>query len=131
MKLTIGERAVLLGILPKEGNIDTLKSLRKFRESLSLADEEKEQIQWRLEYKCPSCGNSMFLPELVKCGDCDVWLETTGNGQWDSSRDPNKDVHVSLTMSSIIVGALTKMNANSRLTEELIPLYEKFIESEE
>ena len=130
MKLIIGERAALLGILPREGNIDTLKALRKFKESLSLSEEEKQGISWKLEYKCPGCNQAMFLPATVKCGSCDVWLETTGRAQWDLSLDPNKDVFVTSTVSNIIFESLTKLDKASRLTEELVPLYEKFVSEE-
>ena len=40
MKLKIIERITLLDILPKEGNFNTLKTLRKLKENISLSEEE-------------------------------------------------------------------------------------------
>lgn len=127
MKLTIGERAVLLTLMPKEENFETLKMIRKFKESLSLSEEEKATIRWRLEYKCPTCGEVALFSAPAKCGKCDVWFEPTGSGQWDSTLDPNKDVFITPTISTIIVTTLNKMSDKKKLTEELVPLYEKFV----
>ena len=131
MKLTIGERAMLLAILPREGNFDTLKIIRKFRESLSLSEAEKEQIRWRLEYQCPQCHAKGMLPVPVKCGECNIWMEPTGQGQWDSANDPNKNIFMTPAILTIIVSTLGKLNDKKQLTEELIPVYEKFINPNE
>ena len=131
MKLAIMERIIVLGVLPKEGSIDTLKALRKFKESLSLSEEEKTKINWRLEYKCPKCGEALYLPVPTKCATCNVWLESTGAGQWNAADDPNKDVFVPATINGIIVSTLTKMNEKNKLTEELIPIYDKFVGQED
>jgi hypothetical protein len=130
MRLTIRDRVQLLGLLPKEGNIDTLKALRKFRESLSLTESEKEEARWRLEYRCPKCNGTMFLPEPAKCGECNVWMDLTGAGQWDTTKDPNKDVFVPGTINVIVVSTLSKMNEKGKLTEELISLFDKFCPSD-
>ena len=127
MKLSISERAILIAILPKEGNFDTLKTIRKFRESLSLSEVEKEQIHWRLEYKCSVCGNKWLLPAPAKCTSCNIWLEPTNFGQWDASLDPNKDVFVSPAILAITTSTLGKLNDKKQLTDELLPIYERFV----
>ena len=129
MQLSITDRVTILGLLPKEGNIDTLKALRKFKESLSLTEEEKSTIKWRLEYKCPKCNESIYLPTPAKCGTCDVWLEPTGAAQWETASDPNKEVFMSSTIMGIVSSTLAKMNEKGKLTEELVPLFEKFYPS--
>jgi hypothetical protein len=131
MKLTIKDRIQLLGILPKEGNIDTIKALRKFKESLSLSEEEKTAIVWRLEYHCPKCNVLEFLSAPVQCGNCNVWMDATGAGQWDSTKDPNKDVFIQPTIMTIVVSTLSKMNEKGKLTDELESLYDKFCGSKD
>lgn len=131
MKLSISERNIVLNILPREGTFDTLITLRRFKESLSLSEEEKSQVRWRLEYKCPKCNGVAFLPEPAQCGVCDVWMDATGAAQWNTKDDPNKEIVLPQTIKGIIIGILSKLNEKGKLTEELLPAYEKFLAVEE
>ena len=114
MKLTVFERAVLVNVLPKEGNFKTLKTVRKLREDLSLTEEEGEL------YKVA------FLP-----GDKD---SPEGKMTWKTVDDDGtpipqeKEIEVSKLGSELIQGILEKLNEQGKLTMEHYSLYEKFIE---
>lgn len=104
MELTIKERIVLLNILPKEGNVITLKLVRKFREALSFSETEIKEGK-------------------IKIGD--------GQINWDDSVLKSKDVKVEDTIKSLIVKSLRDLDQKEKLTEEHISLYEKFVEGEQ
>ena len=92
MKLTIFERTRLLGILPPQGDILTLKILRKLRESLSFSEEELKTFSVSYEYMCPfsdedkdgkmeGCTNSGFFKGQPTCGKHDLLMQPTGQMQ--------------------------------------------------
>jgi len=45
MKLGVGDRLILLSILPREGDITTLKIVRELRENLSFDEAEHKELQ--------------------------------------------------------------------------------------
>jgi hypothetical protein len=101
MKFTIFERIVLFGLLAKvEGNYLNLKYLRKFKEDLTIGLEEREDINLR--------------------------NDQTGT-HWDKESD--KDIKVPFPVLEIIKQNLVKLNKIEKLNEELIPLYERFVEN--
>ena len=46
MELTVRERLVLLGMLPKEANFITLRLMRVLKEDLSFSDDENEKLKF-------------------------------------------------------------------------------------
>ena len=48
MELRIGERLILLGILPNEGNFITLKVVRKLQEELSFSEADFKEYDIKL-----------------------------------------------------------------------------------
>ncbi len=127
MKLTVQERSTLLNLLPTEGTFDTLKSMQKVRVALSLSDSERDDIHWQVEYKCPRCGQQIYLPANALCGTCGIWMEATGQANYDQHLDPEKDIAFPLPIVGIIAGNLSKLNEKGKLTENLISVYEKFV----
>ncbi len=106
MKLTMGERFGLLQILPEQGSLLSLKAARILREAL--IPTEKERKEYKLaEVESPD-GKGMRI-------------------QWDATADKAKDIEIPPIMAEIIKKKLTEMDKAEKLTEQYIPLYEKFI----
>lgn len=144
MELTTVERLKLLETLPAEGNIMSLKILRKLRETLSFTEEELKSIGALNEYACPfyeevnnapvSCDNKGFFPIAPKCADHNILMVPTGNAHFDLSPEMQakiKDIHMGPQALTIASEALKRLNENERLTEAHISLYEKFFPPEE
>lgn len=101
MKLSVGERLILLSILPEEGNFTTLKIIRDLRMGLSFSEAEHKK------YKFVQEGMSV---------------------RWDDKATQDKEIEIGEKANDIIVLALSKLNESKKLKMEHITLYEKFIE---
>jgi len=103
MKLTIHERLVLLSLLPKEGTILTIKRLRVLREELSFTDEEEKNFGF-------------------------VTNADTGFLTWSpESSDMEFDITIGETLTDLIKAKLRSMDAEGKVADEHISLYDKFI----
>lgn len=100
MKLGIADRLVLLSILPKEGDLTTVRIVHELRQTLSFTEEEHTDLGIRTE------------------GDQVLW----------SSNGVIKDVSIGLKAQVLICDELKKLDQQKTLTEEHLPLYEKFVE---
>ena len=100
MKLSVIERLTLLGILPEQGNLMTIKIVSKLREELSFDEAEHAALQFR-----PSEDGKRL--------------------QWNMPH-PDKDVEIGLKATSIIYETLRKADDNEQLTEQHLSLCEKF-----
>jgi len=100
MILSVFERLLLLNILPKEGDLTTLKIVRTLRDNLSFSEEEHAALQFKRE------GNSTL---------------------WRDDGEVNKDVAIGEKATDIIADALKALNKAKKLTEQHIDLYEKFV----
>jgi hypothetical protein len=98
--LGVGERLMVLGVLPKEGNFVTLKVIRNLIDKLGLTTEEIEKF------------------EVIQEGGQVTWKQE-GNLPIDFDFD-NVEV-------DIIKHELKKMDSENRLKVELLPVYEKFV----
>jgi hypothetical protein len=103
VKLSVYERLVLLNILPKEGNFITLKILRQIREELSFNEKEIKDLKLTSD---PVKGTATWIPE----------------------KDPNKEIEIGRETKKIIVEVLEKLDKDSKLSQEHLSLYEKFVE---
>ena len=99
MELTIFERLILLGVLPKEGNFTTLKIVRKLREDLSFSEEEHKTLNIRQQ------GDQVF---------------------WDD-KDYVKDIAIGEKAVEIVADTLKKLSDSNKLNDQLISVYEKFV----
>jgi len=104
MQHTIKDRLLLLGLLPKEGNILTLKVIRKLRENLSFSEEELA------EYK---------------------FVQDEGRINWTEPEKPTRDIQIGKEGKKIIKEALKELDKQKKLTEDHIDLYEKYVGKEE
>ena len=100
MELTVGDRLVILSILPIENDITTLRVLQELKKSLSFSEEEHKQLEFKQEE------------------DRVVWNEV----------EIKKDIEIGDTAGNIIRSAFRDLNNKKKLREEHIPLYEKFVE---
>lgn len=51
--------------------------------------------------------------------------------KWDDQKDPNKDIEIGPKLSIAIEEILGKLNEESKLRIEFLPLYEKFVNNDE
>lgn len=102
MELTVFERILLLNILPQEGDITTLRIIHQLREDLSFSEDEHKTLEIRTE------ADRVF---------------------WKTEAAQPKEVAIGDKARSIIRESLEALNAQKRLREEHIGLYEKFVES--
>jgi len=109
--LTIVERNILMSILPKEGNFITLKTVRQLREALSIQDGEDEE--YGIMKEGDSLGNGAVVPK----------------GQFRMTRnlDVEKEIPFSKKGLEVAETALKALDAQNKLTEAHVSLYEKFV----
>lgn len=101
MKLSVLERIGVLSILPKQGNAVTLKVLRELKEALSFNEGEITELK----------------------------LTMGPNGSsWDSSKESPKEVDLGDVKLGLISDALKEQDQKGTLVEELLPVYERFVE---
>jgi len=105
VKLSIANRLSLLGLLPEQGDITTIKIIRELREELSFTAEEHELIKFK-----PTGGNKVL---------------------WDDAAIPDKEVIFTGIREVIIEGvktALRKEEETGKLLLDHLSLYEVLIE---
>lgn len=99
MQLSVSERLHLMGLLPKEGDFLTLKTIRQTKEALAFDDDAAE-----LGLK-----------------------QEEGRISWDARKDKGRDIDLSSRAVSLIVEILSDLEKDKKLTEDHLTLYEKFM----
>jgi len=102
MKLSILDRLVLLNVLPKEGQVTTLKIVRKLQEDLSFSEEEHKRLNFRQEED-----------RLV----------------WNDEED--KEIEIGERATDIIKSALRTLNDQGKLHIDAVDIYDRFMENKE
>ena len=107
MLLEVHERMQLLQMLPVEGQYEALKTIRRQREMLSFTPEEKKVL------------------ELNSITNLDGSVKTT----WKGENAPKvvKDVTIDEYMTNLFRKKLAELEAEGKLNESLMSLYEKFV----
>ena len=100
MKLNVGERLILMGVLPSENNFLTLKIVRGLVEKLGLKDEEFKEF------------------EIIQEGN---------NVRWNTLGNDEREIQIGEKETDIIIEALKKLNNENKLTQRHFTLYEKFV----
>lgn len=133
MKLEVFERLVLLNILPQQENFITLKLVRKLREALSFNEKEIADIDFKNHWRCPKCTVVELAPQVIKCQECDTYMQPAGQVTWDEdkAKDTVKEVHMGRKMQDLCEATLKKLNDEKKLEEHHMSLYEKFVEEQE
>jgi len=100
MLLSVFDRLILLNILPKEGDITTLKIIRTLKDNLSFSEDEHKSLEFKHE------GDQIA---------------------WQQGADIPKEIEIGEKATDIIIESLKSLNKAKKLTEAHLPLYEKFI----
>jgi hypothetical protein len=103
MKLELIDRLLLLKALPHEGSFATLKIVQDLKLHLALTEKEFKEFE-------------------VK--------ETEGNITWNPEKDLGKEIPIGEKATDIIVMSLKKRDRDGELTEQELPVYEKFIKGD-
>jgi hypothetical protein len=145
MELTILERVKLLELLPPQGDLLTLKILRKLRESLSFSEAELKTFSRVLEYACShqeidstgkvdKCPNQGFFEAPPNCSRHDIPMIPTGQFRMFIPNEIvgiEKEIHMGAQALKIASDALERLNKAKQLTEAHVSLYEKFFPPED
>jgi len=105
MELAVVDRFLLLGILPPEGDITTLRIVRDLRRDLGFSEEELEAFKIKLH-------------------------KDTGQVQWDVTTATSKEVPVGPKAHSLIAEALKKLSKEKKLRADHLDLYDRFVEED-
>lgn len=129
MELTINERIALTGILAQQqGRILYLRALRQARHALELDDTDYEAAQVRVEASCPHCHLADYVPAsnpAPQCPLCQTAMVSGQRIQW-SQKAPPRDISLGSIPTQVIAGHLRTLEANEKLTDDLLDLYDKF-----
>lgn len=103
-KLNLNERLVLIGILPPESNIVTLKAIRKLKEDVGITDEDSKKYEIKVDSQ-------------------------TGAVNWNKKGNKEIEFEIGELAEIEIKKALEELNNKKKLKEFHISIYEKFVES--
>ena len=103
MNLKLLDRFLLLKALPKEGTFATLKIVQKLKADLALDESEY--------------------------GEFDI-KEADGNITWNPEKDLGKEIPIGERATDIIIMTLKKRDKDGQLTEQELPVYEKFVKGD-
>ena len=99
MKLSVKERILILGILPQEANLLTLKIIRDMENQVGFSETEIKELE----------------------------MKALESGQITWSHDPiAKEIEINGAMNDIIKNVLKKKSDECKLTKDHLSLCEKF-----
>ncbi|KKK95907.1 hypothetical protein LCGC14_2668100 [marine sediment metagenome] len=104
MILTVHERILLLQVLPREGNYANMKILNELRMNLSYSEDE--QKEWGI--------------------DVDDETQTVS---WDENGEA--DIPIGEKATGIVIDELRKLDSENKISIQVLPIYEKFIQTTE
>ena len=105
MKLNTKDRLLLLGLLPNQGSLTTIRIVHTLRQELSFSEEEHKVLNLQ---------------------------EDNGLVRWDTTSTSGvKDVEIGDKATDIIADALKQLDKSEQITADHLPLYEKFVEPKE
>jgi len=133
MKLSVFERLTALNILPKEGDLVSLKLIRQLKENLGFTEDELEKLDFHYEYKCDKCGFTLKVKAMQmpgECHECAGPMVLTGQVYWEHSEDGEVEIDISRKAHELIANKLEELDKQKKLTEAHISLCEKFMEEE-
>jgi hypothetical protein len=101
MKLSVANRLALLSILPREGNITTIRIVSELKDELSFSEEEHAALKLRQD------------------GDGIGWDHTV--------KDPMKDIPIGEKATDTIVESLKRASDRNQLMEAHLGVWDMFI----
>ena len=99
MRLTVGERLLLLSILPQEGSLTTVRIVDELRRDLSFSEGEHKELQFKQE---------------------------DGHITWEGNGRMPKDVEIGVKAAELINGTLAQLSADGKITTQHLELCDKF-----
>ena len=112
MKLNVFERLILLGVLPAEGNLRTMRIVAQLRTDLGFT--AAELADWNID-------------------EDGAGRVTWGWSDAEKAKDPKKaeqdmtaDIDVEGEKTAVIVDTLKKLDDAGKVTAQHMPLFEKF-----
>lgn len=108
MKLNVGERLMLLQVLPPEGNIVTLKIVRNLVDLVGISEEEHKEF------------------EIKKEGP-----KENQRVSWNVKGNEEKEFEIGERATDVIIDSLKNLDSNKKLIPQMMTLWEKFIENKE
>ncbi|HUW11155.1 MAG TPA: hypothetical protein VM537_15605 [Anaerolineae bacterium] len=101
MKFDLGvrERLVLLGILPAEGSLATIRIVRELREALSFSEAEHEDLQMK---------------------------QVDNQIRWEEGAVPDKKLDIGPKAAEVIRAAIKKLDDEKKLTADHLDLCDLF-----
>ena len=109
MELDLPERIALLGILPHEGSLVTLRVIRELQSKVGFTEEEIERFG---------------LKDTLKDGTMTI--------NWNPALSTEtKDIEIGEVAKALIVSRLKQLDSQGKLHIGMLPLYEKFVEDKE
>ena len=100
MRLGIHDRLLLLQVLPKEGDLVTLRIVREVRDALSFSEQEHTRFHFTYPEK--------------------------GRVEWDKSTEVLKEVDIGPTAHGLIAKGFDALSKEGKLRLEWLPLVEQF-----
>jgi len=100
-RLNILERIVLNDLLPAQGGIALISTVRDLRRELSFSKDERTRIDFR---------------------------KTENTLQWEETADFEKEIEIPDGLLSTVKANLAKLGNDGKLTVEMVTLYDKLIE---
>lgn len=107
MKLTVPERIALLGVMPAQGNVITLRIIKELQSKLSFTEEELKHYGIKNTTHPDGNFTVSWNPELA---------------------NETKDIGIGEVAEGIIAEQLKRLNSQDKLHVSMIPLYERFVE---
>ena len=103
MELKIKDRMLILAVLPKEGDIASLRILRDLKKDLSFSEEEYKEFQFK--------------------------INSQGSYTWIEPNDQPfvKEISIGDKAKDLISESLKELNSRKKLGFDYIDLYESFI----
>jgi len=102
MLLSTFERLLTLSVLPKEGDLTTIRIVRDLKSALSFTEAEHDVLKFTQD-------------------------PTTRATHWVNQVDPI-EIPVGPKALDVIVGGFEALNKAKKLTTEHLPVYERFLE---
>jgi hypothetical protein len=138
VKLTIGERFGLFGLLPKEGDVVTFKELRKLRETLNPTSQEDEEYGFKYGFRCPhsklddkgkrfQCEFQEYKETAPTCPIHNELCVMAGGLSWKPEMAmTEKEIFFSPLSMKIVTEALKKASQEKKVTDYNYSLFKKF-----
>lgn len=108
MKLTVGERLHLTGLLPQKGNAVTLRAGDEALKALSFSEKETKAVKLSFEPAVDEQGKSVM------------------SYKWDRNKDKPVEVKFEMPGFKLLFDALEKLEKAEELPRDFLPLYDKF-----